>query len=94
MIGGGMASSTATEYGNAYVIRMCRRCGIDKNFCMCWVDFINTLNRSLALVLKLEIYKCLKIKKKIILVINLIRRTPTSISGMRGIALLKREDKR
>ncbi len=86
--------STATSYGNECVIHYCKACGGDRDFCACGVDFMSSLDRVIALKLKLEIYKCLKIKKGIIRIVDLIRRTPTSISGMRGLALLKREDKR
>lgn len=89
---GGM-SDTSTEYGNHYVIHCCRRCGMDRDFCMCWWDFMGLLERILALKLKLDIYKCPKIITRCIKVVNFIRRTPTSISGMRGLALLKRIDK-
>ena len=87
-------SDTCTYGGNDHVFHICKRCGEDKNFCMCWWDFMDKLSRILALKLKLDIYKCLKIKTKCIKVINFIRRTPTSISGMKGVALLKRMDKR
>ncbi len=50
------------------------------------------LDKIIALALKLDIYKCMKIKTRCIR-INFIRRTPTSISGMKGLALLKRIDK-
>jgi hypothetical protein len=85
---------TSTPYGNEYVIYLCRKCGMDKEFCMCWEWFMDNLEKITHLKLKLEIYKCLKIMTKGIKVVHLVRRTPSSISGMRGLALLKREDKR
>lgn len=86
-------SGTSTDHGNTKYVFYCKRCGSDKDFCTCWVDFLDKLEIQFLFKLKLSIYKCLKIKKIYIKVINLIRRTPTSISGMKGIALLKRIDK-
>jgi hypothetical protein len=52
------------------------------------------LEKIIYLKLKLEIYKCFKIMTKGVSVIHLVRRTQNSISGMKGVALLKRIDKR
>lgn len=87
-------SDTSTHYRNTRTILYCRMCGGDKDFCTCWMDFISKLEIVLLLKLKLGIYKCLKIKKRYIQVINLIRRTPHSISGMKGLKLLERINKR
>lgn len=87
-------SSTTTSNGNSYYIHYCKRCGFDKAFCLCWINFMGFLEKIIYLKLKLEIYKCFKIMTKGVSVIHLVRRTQNSISGMKGVALLKRIDKR
>ncbi len=93
MIGGGM-STTSVEYANVYAFTYCKRCGLDKFECVCWIDLMQGLDRILYLTSKLDIYKCPKIITKCIKTINFIRRTPMCISGMKGLALLKNLNKR
>jgi len=87
-------SETATYGGNDYAYRTCRRCGYDIFMCVCWYDFMDKIEAQLAIELRKGLYKSVMKKFSCINVVSLIRRMPTSISGMKGIKLLERIDKR
>jgi len=86
-------NETATSGGNEGYYKRCKKCDRELWMCICWYDLMDTLDRITTIKIKLDIYKFL-IKKSIwIIVTKFIRRTPTSISGMKGLKLLKRIDK-
>ncbi|MCP4371987.1 MAG: hypothetical protein GY797_28290 [Deltaproteobacteria bacterium] len=88
-------SETATYGGNHdYYYGRCKKCGFEKFDCVCWMDFMDLIERWLEWKAILESYKILCKNSIWIRVIDFIRRTPTSISGMRGLKLLERIDKR
>jgi len=71
----------------------CRRCGELVIYCTCWWEFMNKLEKIISIKAKKEKYnkKAISINT---LIIDFTRRTPSSISGMKGLTLLKRKDKR
>ena len=76
-----------------YVINICKGCGQDHFFCVCWQTLMDALNRIIFIKSKLDIYKCPVIKTNHVKV-DFIRKILSCISGMKGINLLKRLDKR
>ena len=72
----------------------CKHCDYPKFDCICWMNAMDEIERIELIKSKRDIYKRLVVCSVIILVVNLIRRTPTAISGMKGLALLKSIDKR
>lgn len=81
-------SSTATESANRYYIHLCKRCGGDRNFCSCYIKyyeekpydkFVKDIPNNAVLFSSIP---------------AIVRRTPSHISGMRGVTLMRRLNKR
>ncbi|MCP4650421.1 MAG: hypothetical protein GY853_10130 [PVC group bacterium] len=79
-------SGTETHHGNEPQI--CRRCGEYLQYCVCHL-YIDEPNME-AFDIKVKTVKPFQNHNT---PVNIVRRTPTSISGMKGIKLLKRMDK-
>ena len=95
---GGMAmhgpspTATASEYQE--VICRCRKCSELKWDCLCWMWSMTKIEWILYKIYKLDIYKHVVMGSKWIPVINLVRKTLNHISGMKGLKLLEKIDKR
>jgi len=87
-------TGTGTYGDNDYAYRVCRRCQRDIFMCICWRNLMNRIEWAMFLKLKREMYKHLIIKSLCVSVVTIVRKTPFSLSGMKGLALLKKEDKR
>jgi len=76
-----------------YVEDRCRKCHELNSQCICWQFKMDKIQWTLYQIHKLDVYKFIIVKFVCIQVVNLVRKACHSLSGMRGLALLKKMDK-
>lgn len=77
-----------------YVEDRCNKCHELNSQCICWMFKMDKIQWTLYQIHKLDIYQFLVVKSVCISVVNLVRKSCHCLSGMRGLKLLEKMDKR
>jgi len=72
----------------------CKKCGELKWQCLCWMWTMTKIEWILYNTHKLDVYAFIVVKSACVSVINLVRRSMHCLSGMCGLKLLEKMDRK